>query len=190
MKYVLTGLGILAIIGFMLFSWVIGSYNGLVSQRTEFQTQQGQIEAQLQRRFDLVPNLVGAVRGAMTQEQKVFKDIADARTHYAGTPAGTPDKLAAAGQYEGAISRLLVIMENYPQLNSVGTVKDLMTQLEGTENRISVARQRYNEAVQPYNNSVQMFPGAVIAGMFGFKVQPFYQGQVGSENAPKVDLTK
>jgi len=186
----LTVLGGFLLIGLIFFSWITGTYNGLVTQRTEFQTQQGQVEAQLQRRFDLVPNLVGAVKGAMAQEQKVFKDIADARTHYAGTPAGTPEKIEATNQFEGALSRLLVIMENYPQLKSIDTVQALMTQLEGTENRISVARQRYNEAVQPYNNSVQMFPGNIIAGMLGFKYQPFYKGQAGSEFAPRVDLTK
>src|SRR3990167_3703067 len=121
MRYVLTVLGGFLLIGLIFFSWITGTYNGLVTQRTEFQTQQGQVETQLQRRFDLVPNLVGAVKGAMKQEQAVFSAIADARTKYAGAPAGSKEKVEAANQYKSALGRLLVIMENYPQLKSIDT---------------------------------------------------------------------
>ena len=165
-------------------------YNGLVSLRIETQKTQADVEAQLQRRFDLVPNLVESVKGAMAQEKDVFKAIADARTHYAGAAPGTEEKLAAGQEYEGALSRLLVIMENYPQLKSVDVVQDLMTQLEGTENRISVARQYYNESVRPYNRTLQSFPTNIIAGMFGFKEAKFFKGVDGSETAPKVNFTK
>ena len=178
----------LLIFGFVIFSWITGTYNGLVTQRTEVQTQQAQIETQLQRRFDLVPNLVESVKGAMSQEQAVFKAIADARTKYAGAKSGTPDKLEAASEYQSAIARLLVIMENYPQLRSIDTVRDLMVQLEGTENRISVARQRYNESIQVYNRSLQTFPSNLIAGMFNFEKGLFFEGVEGSEVAPKVNL--
>src|SRR5947209_19083576 len=138
MKYFLITLGIIGFIILMFLSWIIGSYNHLVQLHIEAQTLQAQIETQLQRRFDLVPNLVGAVKGAMSQEQAVFKAIANARTQYAGAKPGTPDKIAAASNYESAIGRLLVVMENYPELKSINTVQDLMTELEGTENRISV----------------------------------------------------
>ena len=174
--------------GFVIFGWVTGTYNGLISQRTEVQTQQAQIETQLQRRFDLVPNLVESVKGAMVQEQEVFKAIADARTKYAGAKSGTPDKLEAASEYQSALARLLVIIENYPVLKSVDTVTNLMSQLEGTENRISVSRQRFNESVQVYNRNLQTFPSNLIGGMFNFEKGLFFEGAEGSEVAPKVDL--
>ena len=178
----------LLIFGFVIFGWVTGTYNGLITQRTEVQTQQAQIETQLQRRFDLVPNLVESVKGAMVQEQAVFKAIADARTKYAGAKSGTPDKLEAAAEYQSALARLLVIIENYPVLKSVDTVTNLMSQLEGTENRISVSRQRFNESVQVYNRSLQTFPSNLIGGMFNFEKGLFFEGVEGSEVAPKVDL--
>lgn len=183
----------LAIIGgifILIILWVMGSYNSLVSDRVAVQTAQAQVETQLQRRFDLVPNLVASVKGAQLQEQKVFKDIADARTHYAGTQPLSPDRVQAANQFESAISRLLVIVENYPDLKSNQTVQDLMTQLEGSENRISVARQRYNEADQQYTIHVQSFPGNIVAGMFHFQPLPLYQSTPGAANAPKVDFTQ
>lgn len=188
MKYFLIGLAGFFLVLLMIFSWFVGTYNGLVAKRLEVQTQQGQIETQLQRRFDLVPNLVGAVKGAMKQEQAIFKAIADARTHYAGAASGTPDKLQAANQYEGALARLLVVIENYPQLKSVDIVRDLLVQLEGTENRISVARQRYNEAVQSYNFIVQRFPSSIVASFGGFKEAVFFKGETDSEKAPKVNF--
>ena len=124
----------------------------------------------------------------MVQEQAVFKAIADARTKYAGAKSGTPDKLEAAAEYQSALARLLVIIENYPVLKSVDTVTNLMSQLEGTENRISVSRQRFNESVQVYNRSLQTFPSNLIGGMFNFEKGLFFEGVEGSEVAPKVDL--
>lgn len=185
MKYFLISLGI---IGVMVLSFIAESYNSLVALRNEAQTQQAQIETQLQRRFDLVPNLVGSVKGAMKQEQAVFKAIADARTHYAGAPSGSPEKIQAGQQYEGALARLLVVMENYPQLKSIDTVQDLMVSLEGTENRISVARQRYNESVRDYNQARLSFPTNIIAGMFNFAALPLFQSTDGAGVPPKVEL--
>lgn len=190
MKYFLITIGIIAFIGFMLFTWIAGSYNNLVTLRNEGQTQQAQIETQLQRRFDLVPNLVATVKGGMAQERAVFKAIADARTKYAGAKSGTPDKLEAGSEYQSAIARLLVVMENYPQLRSLDTVQDLMVQLEGSENRISVARQRYNEAVRDYNRVRQTFPTNILAGMFNFEVLPLFQSVEGAEKAPKVNFAQ
>lgn len=174
----------------LIIFWVGGTYNSLVSQRVAVQTAQAQTETQLQRRFDLVPNLVATVKGAQIQEQKVFKDIADARTRYAGTPPLSSDRVQAANQFESAIGRLLVIVENYPQLQSNQAVQDLMTQLEGTENRISVARQRYNETDQQYIQSLQIFPGNIVANMFYFQSLPLFQSTSGGAIAPKVDFTK
>lgn len=188
MKKWLIPLGIIALIGFFLFSMVGGTYNSLVKERIEVQTQQGQVETQLQRRYDLVPNLVESVKGALKQEQKVFKDIADARTKYGGSAAGSPERMQAANQLEGALGRLIVIMENYPELRSITTVQDLMVQLEGTENRINVARQRYNESVKIYNQKVQVFPTNILAGVFGFTSYPMFESIQGAERAPEVDL--
>lgn len=182
--------GFVLLVGLSILGWVAGQYNGLVGLRVETQTQQAQVETQLQRRFDLIPNLVGAVKGAMAQEQAVFKAIADARTKYAGTQSGTPEKVEAGNQYESAIGRLLLVMENYPVLQSTDTVKDLMDSLEGSENRISVARQRYNESAQAYNQRLQSFPTNMIGGMLGFKEAVFFKGVEGSETAPTVDFTK
>lgn len=173
----------------IIFIWIGGTYNALVSERVAVQTSQAQVETQLQRRFDLVPNLVASVKGAQIQEQKVFKDISDARTHYSGTAPLSSDRIQAANQYESAISRLLVVVENYPQLHSNQTVQDLMTQLEGSENRISVARQRYNETDQLYMQHLQTFPGNIIASMFHFQPIPLFQSTPAAQTAPKVDFT-
>ncbi|MBM3272045.1 LemA family protein [Candidatus Kaiserbacteria bacterium] len=164
-----------------------GKYNGLVTQNEGIDAQWAQVESQYQRRFDLIPNLVASVQGAMKQEQAVFTAIADARTRYAG--AATPEtKAAAATQVESALGRLLVVMENYPQLASIGTVQSLMAELAGTENRVSVERMRYNEMVRDYNVSVKVFPGAVVARVFGFGPRTMFEAAAGAEVAPKVEL--
>lgn len=168
---------------------VMGSYNSLVSGNQAIDQAQAQVQTQYQRRFDLVPNLVAATKGAMAQEQTVFNDIAQARTHYAGAAAGSQDQVAATGQYDSAISRLLVVMENYPTLKSLDNVKDLTDELAGTENRISVARDRYNAQVQDWNTQVSRFPGNIIAGMFGFKTREFFAADATASTAPTVDLT-
>ena len=176
------GVGLVLIIGFF---W--SSYNNLVTANEGVTSQWQQVETQYQRRFDLIPNLVESVKGAMAQEQKVFGDLAEARTRYSG--ATSPDaKAAAAGQVEGALARLLVVMENYPQLKSMETVQTLMAQLEGTENRISVERSRYNDTVKSYNVMVKRFPTNLLAGMFGFGERTYFEAQQGAETAPKVNL--
>jgi LemA protein len=171
----------------LLALYLGGKYNSFVRQNEAVNAQWAQVESQYQRRFDLVPNLVASVQGAMKQEQAVFTAIADARTRYAG--ATTPDqKAAAATDVEGALARLLVVMENYPQLTSIDTVQSLMAELSGTENRVAVERMRYNEAVQAYNVSAKTFPGSLVAGMFGFAPRTMFESQTGAENAPKVNL--
>ena len=171
----------------VLVIWGFSSYNGLVSLNESADAQWAKVETQYQRRFDLIPNLVNSVKGILTQEQTVFGDIADARTRYAG--ALTPDeKAAAASQVEGALSRLLIIMENYPQLQSSVNVQDLMTQLEGTENRISVERTRYNDMIRDYNLSVKTFPRNVFARVFGFSERSYFEARAGSDLAPTVNL--
>jgi len=190
MKKFLIAIGILfavmLLIGLMIFGWITGSYNNLVAQRMSCNTQWSQVETQYQRRMDLIPNLVEATKGYLSHEQVVFKNIADARTHYAG--AVGEDKIKAQSQLESALARLLVIVENYPNLKADGTIRDLMAELAGTENRVNVARQRYNEAVQIYNTYVQSFPSNIIAGSFNFKEKTLYEAMKGAEVAPQINL--
>lgn len=167
--------------------YVGGTYNALVRGSQGVDAQWAQVESQYQRRFDLVPNLVEAVKGTMKQEQAVFGAIADARTHYASA-ATTDAKVAAASQYDSAISRLLVVMENYPQLKSADNVQSLMAEVAGTENRIATERMRFNETVRDYNVSVQTFPGSFVARMFGFSARTMFASQAGAESAPKVQF--
>lgn len=165
--------------------WMLVSYNGLVTARESYTSQWSQVENQYQRRVDLIPNLVSSVQGAMKQEKEVFGALAEARTRYAGASTQT-DKVAAANGVESALSRLLVVMENYPQLKSSDTVRDLMTQLEGTENRVSVERQKYNDQIKGYNLRVQRIPGSILAGLFGFDTASYFEATPGSEKAPEV----
>lgn len=166
---------------------LVASYNGMVSANESVDTQWAQVETQYQRRFDLIPNLVEAVKGTMKQEQAVFGAIADARTRYGG--AQTVDQKAqAAGEMESALARLLVVMENYPQLKSSENVSTLMAQLEGTENRVSVERGRFNDAVKTYNLKVKQFPGKVLASMFGFGERAYFNAEAAAEQAPKVSF--
>ncbi|MCL9972161.1 MAG: LemA family protein [Candidatus Pacebacteria bacterium] len=164
-----------------------GTYNGLVAMSEGVDAQWAQVESQYQRRFDLIPNLVESVKGIMEQEQEVFTAIADARTRYAG--AATPDaKAAAVGELESAFARLLVVVENYPQLRSVESVNALIAELAGTENRISVERMRYNEAVRDYNVSVKTFPRTLVASWFGFGPRTLFESVEGASQAPEVNL--
>lgn len=177
------GIGIVVVVGL----YVGSVYNGLVTSNEGVDAQWAQVESQYQRRVDLVPNLVSSVKGIMNQEQEVFTALADARTKYGG--AGTTDeKAAAAGEFESALSRLLVVMENYPQLRSVESVNTLMAELAGTENRISVERMRFNEMVRDYNVSVKTFPRSFLAGMFGFGPRTMFEAKEGAETVPEVNL--
>ena len=180
---VVLGVMILLVVG--VGAYGTSTYNALVTSREATTAQWAQVESQYQRRFDLVPNLVEAVKGAMKQEQAVFTAIADARTHYAGAQT-ISDKAQAAGQYDSAISRLLVVMEQYPQLKSIDSVNTLMAQLEGTENRISVERQRFNQDAQAYNTSIKRFPASMVAGIGGFQIIEYTQADAAAQTAPKV----
>lgn len=171
----------------ILLLWVMGSYNRFVSLNESIDGQWSQVEVQYQRRFDLVPNLVESVKGIFEQEKAVFGTLAEARTRYAG--AVGPDKRAeAATQLEGALARLLVIVENYPQLRSSENVSRLMDELAGTENRVSVERKRFNELVRDYSIAIKRFPGNVFASIFGFGARTLFEAAPGSEQAPKVEF--
>ena len=178
--------GIAAVVVVLLA--VITSYNGLVNKETRVDQASADLEVQLQRRFDLIPNLVSAVEGAMTQERTIFTALAEARSKYAGATSSN-DKIAAASQVESALSRLLVVVENYPTLTSTQNVRDLQVQLEGTENRVAQSRREYNEFTTEFNRAVRTFPRSLISGLFGFEKRALYVADLASQDAPKVDLT-
>ena len=166
---------------------LVGSYNAMVTKRASVDQSFADLDAQLQRRNDLIPNLVGAVRGALNQEQTVFGELARARANYAG--ASTPNqKFDASNQIDAGIGRLLVIVESYPQLQSNTNVRDLQTQLEGTENRIAQARRDYNGVVTSYNTSIRRFPRSLVAGIFGFADKPLFRATASAAQPPTVDL--
>ena len=166
---------------------VIPKYNNLVTGEENVDAAWAQVENQLQRRFDLIPNLVNTVKGYAEHEEEVFTQMADARTKYGG--ADTVDEAAAANdELSSALSRLLVIVENYPQLKADVQFTRLMDELAGTENRLAVARKDYNETVQTFNNNVRRFPGNLIAGMFGFEKKDYFEIKSGVEEAPSVDF--
>lgn len=182
---------IIVVVVILIVVWVAGTYNSFVKLNLQADNQWAQVQTQYQRRVDLIPNLVESVKGVMTQEQKIFGDLADARTRYG--QATTPnDKATAASGVESALGRLLVVLENYPTLKSSENVQSLMTQLEGTENRVSVERQRFNNTVGAYNLKVKTIPSRWLAGMFGFAPRSFFEAQAGADKVPVVnlDLTK
>ncbi len=167
--------------------WFWSGYNRLVTANETVDKQWAQVEAQYQRRFDLIPNLVSSVRGILQQEQDVFGELAEARANYSGASSAN-EQVAAANQVESALGRLLVIVEAYPELRSAETVQTLMAQLEGTENRISAERGRYNEEVSSFNILIKRIPTNLLAGMFGFGEKNYFEVAAGVEEAPSVDL--
>ncbi|EKE05423.1 MAG: LemA protein [uncultured bacterium] len=184
MKKLAIGLLVVAVlIGFYAFN----IYNKMVTANEGVDGQWAQVETQYQRRFDLIPNLVSSVKGSMSQEEKVFGDIAEARTRYSGA-ASPEEKVQAANQVESAIGRLLVIMENYPELKSLDTVQSLMVQLEGTENRVAVERKRYNDVVQSFNTMIKKVPAKLFASLFGFEERTYFASVEGAENVPTVSF--
>jgi len=168
--------------------WFWSSYNKLVTANESVDGQWAQVETQYQRRFDLIPGLVSDVQGAMAQETKVFSDLADARANYSGATT-VDEKAAAATQVEGSLGRLIAVMENYPTLKSIDTVTTMMAQLEGTENRVSVERTRFNEYVKNFNVMIKRLPTNLVAGMFGFSERSYFEAASGAEIAPTFDLT-
>lgn len=165
---------IVVIVAVLAVAYVATVYNRYIALQEDVNNEWAQVDNQLQRRFDLIPNLVESVKGITKQEQTVFSDLANARTRYAGA-ATVDDRAAAANQVEGALARLLVITENYPQLRSSEAFTSLMTQLEGTENRLSVARKDYNDAVRTLNTTIKRFPGNVVASLFGIKEHTYFE---------------
>jgi|ERR1035437_8443390 LemA protein len=178
---------IIGVVVLFVVIYCVASYNSLVTADVAVTTQWAKVETQYQRRVDLIPNLVASVKGVMKQEQTIFDAIAEARTRYSGAQT-LNDKVAGASALDGAIGRLLVITENYPQLGSNKNASDLMAELAGTENRISVERSRFNDAVQVYNLKVMRFPGSMMARMFGFAERPYFKSADGAQYVPQVNI--
>ncbi len=180
-KWIILAVAVIA----LLYVW--SAYNGLVSGGVAIDGQWAQVETQYQRRLDLIPNLVSAVRGILKQEQTIFTELADARARYAGAQ-NIDEKARAASGVESAFGRLLAIMENYPQLRSSENINTLMSQLEGTENRVSVERKRFNDAVAAYNLKTKRFPSMAVARIFGFGERAYFEAADGAAVAPRVEL--
>src|SRR5882757_2573291 len=180
---------ILALIALVVFGQYVSVRNTLVTKNEAVKAAWSQVDIVLQRRADLIPNLVETVKGYAKQEQTVFGDIAKARS--ALLSAGTPqEKMAANGQLDGALGRLLVIVENYPQLKSNENFLRLQDELAGTENRIAVERKRYNDILRDYNTYVQQFPNSFFAGFAGFKAnEAYFTATPGSREVPKVNFS-
>lgn len=163
------------------------SYNRFTTQEEALKAQWGEVQNQLQRRNDLIPNLVETVKGYAAQEKEIFTSVAESRAKLAG--ATTPEQqIEAANEQSSALARLLVVVENYPQLKSDATFLRLMDELAGTENRLGIARMRYNERVQEYNTTRRRFPSNVTAKVFGFKEYPYFEAPPEAARVPTVDF--
>ena len=180
---------IVAIVGYCM-----SSYNTLVGQDEAVGTAWSNVENQYQRRVDLIPNLVNTVKGYASHEKETFEAVVSARAKATQTTVDiddlTPQKIAAyqkaQGELGSALGRLLAITENYPELKANENFKELQAQLEGTENRISTERHKFNEVAKTYNTSIRRFPKNIIASMFGFEKRPYFEAQEGAEKAPEV----
>src|SRR5271156_4299192 len=189
MKIALAILAILVVIALLVGGSFIGRRNQMATKHVAIDAEWAQVDVVLQRRADLIPNLVETVKGYATQEQIVFGDIAKARAALIGAKTPT-DKIAANGQLDSALSRLLVVVENYPQLKSNENFLRLQDELAGTENRIAVERKRYNDTLRDYNTYVQQFPNSFFAGFAGFKPnEAYFEASPGSREVPKVNFS-
>ena len=177
--------GIIILLVLIPYGYVKGTYNSLVTMDESVKAAWAQVENQLQRRYDLIPNLVETVKGFAAQEKDVFIKVTEARSKVAG--AGTiGEKIDANNQLSSALSRLLVVVERYPDLKSNTNFIRLQDELAGTENRIAVERRRFNEAVRTYNTKIRSFPTNILAGMFGFEKSAFFEVPEEAQAAPKV----
>ncbi len=179
--------GIILLVALGVGGWIKTTYNGFVVLDEGANTAWAQVENVLQRRFDLIPNLVATVKGYASHENEVLTQVTEARARVGGAAAPS-DRMAAEGELSSALSRLLMVVENYPDLKANQNFIMLQDQLEGTENRISVERGRYNEAVRVYNQAIRIFPAAMFANMFGFERKDLFEATAGADQAPQVDF--
>ena len=184
---ILAVVAVVAILIFAIIASLLGTYNGLVEKQAGVDQKFAQVQTVLQRRSDLIPNLVSTVKGYAAHEESVYTAIADARAALSG--AKTPEELSEAnGELDSAISRLLVVVENYPDLKASANFTALQDELAGAENRISTERGRYNEAVKEYNTAIREFPNNIFAGMFGFTAADYFEADEGAQKVPEVNF--
>jgi LemA protein len=186
--------GFFVLVGIGLFSWGTKAYNGMVTMQESVTSQWGNVETAYQRRSDLIPNFVNTVKGAANFEQTTLTQVIEARAKATSVNID-PTKMTAEnmqqfqqaqGQLSSALSRLMVVVEQYPELKATQNFRDLQVELEGTENRISVERRKFNEVAQVYNTYIRRFPQNFLAGMFGFQAKPYFEATEGAEKAPEV----
>ena len=182
-NYIIIGIVVLVVL------WAVGSYNGLVRANKAVDLQWSQVETQYQRRLDLIPNLVAVVKGGTQQELAVVKQVTDSRAAYSSAQ-GADQKAAAASSVESGLGRLIAIVEANPQISTTPLFQGLAVDLEGTENRVSVERSRYNEAVNNINVKVSTFPSNIFAKLFGIKQRTAFQADAGAATVPKVNFSK
>lgn len=198
MKKTLIIVGVIVVIVFIFYNFFAGRYNRMVELQEDIPKQWAQVETQYQRRADLIPNLVNTVKGYANFEQETLTKVIEARANATSikidptniTPQALQQFQQAQEGLSSALSRLLVTVEKYPDLKANQNFLDLQAQLEGTENRIAVARNRFNEVVQPYNVYIKRFPNNMLAGWYGFQPKGYFEAAKGAENAPTVDFGK
>ena len=189
-------IAIIVVLLFAGYSWVKGTYNTMVTQDEGVKTAWSQVENQYQRRMDLIPNLVNTVKGYAKHEKETLEGVVSARAEATKTtidPSNLNEESmkkfqAAQGELSSALSRLMLVIERYPDLKANQNFSELQAQLEGTENRISVERKRFNETAQSYNTYIRSFPTNILAGMFGFQPKAYFSAESGAEKAPKVEF--
>ena len=194
MKKTFIVIAVVAVIVLALFGWVKGVYNGMVEQEEDVNKAWSQVENVYQRRADLIPNLVNTVKGYAAHESETLQGVIEARSKATQVSVNAEDLTeenikkfqAAQGDLQQALGRLLMLTENYPDLKANENFRDLQTQLEGTENRITVERQKFNESAKAYNTNIRKFPNNIFAGMFGFEKKAYFEAQQGAEKAPEV----
>ena len=184
-KWLLIAVVIILVLAVSLYSFFKGTYNQFVTLDESVKSSWAQVENQLQRRYDLIPNLVETVKGYAKQEKDVLVEVTNARARVGGATT-VPDKISANNELSGALSRLLVVVEQYPDLKSNQNFLRLQDELAGTENRISVERKRYNDAVQGYNVAIRSFPANLLAGVYGFAKAAFFKAPAAAKAAPQV----
>ena len=186
-KKLLLWVGIPVAIILLAVLWYVGTYNSLVRMNEQVNNKWAQVETQYQRRVDLIPNLVSTTKGAANFEQSTLTEITSLRSQWQNIPSGNVDqKVATANQIESALSRLLVVVENYPQLTATKNFQALQDELATTENKIAVERGRYNDAVRDFNAKIKTFPSSIVAKNLGYSDRPYFESKPGAENAPEV----
>jgi len=185
---ILIGLGVVVVLVVVVALWFVGINNRLVALHESVEAAWGQVETVLQRRYDLIPNLVNTVKGYAKHEKELLEEVTRLRSQW-GSARNVDEKVKAAGQLEGTLSRLLLVAEQYPDLKANQGFRDLQFELAGTENRISVERQRYNESVRAYNTAIRQFPGSLVAGFRGLTAdKTYFEAAAPAKEATKVDF--